>query len=92
MKLCGWILATLILAGCSESLEDADKRMESMVKGHQYGSSPDVWMEKYSSLRDEWDRVGLIYGMNGDMEACTNLVTSLSEGVAEQQWRCRPAN
>ena len=81
------------LTGCSGSSYDA--RLASLAKhlrGKQIGDSTDHWIEKYSTLANEWQRTGVIFGYSDDYEACEDFIRGLVAQYPTNRYRCVPAN
>jgi len=62
----------LLLAGCSDSLEDQAARYDKFVKANKYGYSRDQWLMKHNAFGD-WEKVALVFGFMDDEEFCEDI-------------------
>lgn len=81
----------LILAGCSDSLEDQHANLENFVKSHKIGSSSDMWLMKHNAFGD-WEKVTLIFGFMDDGEFCEDIAQLYMGKYPLDKFRCAPAN
>lgn len=85
----------LLLAGCSDATIDSSvdgyDSFEDYVAAHRVGNDSDHWIEMKNAF-DEWERVGLIFGYNGDYDECLKAIEGLKSVNYEREYRCVPAN
>ncbi len=81
----------LIVAGCSDSLEDQHERLEKFVKTHRVGSSSDMWLMKHNAFGD-WERVTLVFGFMDDREFCDDIADLYMQKYPLDKYLCVRAN
>lgn len=81
------------LVGCSDDSYDGSlERLSRLLREKPIGDSTDQWIEKYSTLANEWQRTGLIFGYADDYEACLEFIRGLTDQYPSNRYRCVPAN
>lgn len=83
-------LAVFSLSGCQQSLDSQHNKLESFVKRHQVGSSPDVYLIKHGLAGPE--RVALIYGFVPDSEFCFEIADIYTKKYPDSSYTCERAN
>jgi len=81
----------LSLAGCSDSLEDQQARIEKFVKSNRYGNSADQWLIKRNAFGD-FEKVALVFGFMNDSEFCEDIATLYMGKYPRDRYICLPAN
>lgn len=82
--------AALFIAGCSMGGDTGRSIFDWVVSHIQIGSSSDVWLVK-GSIGIE-DRVGLIFGYNDDLYACSDIADAMNEKYPAARYYCKNAN
>lgn len=85
------LLTGLLLAGCSDDLEDQQRRLEKFVQSNRIGSHADVWLVKTSSVFPN-DRVALIFGFMDDFEFCYEIAELYMKKYPGDLYACAYAN
>lgn len=85
------IIVAILLAGCSDSLQDQMARLEKFVNAHQYGSSKDVWLIKKNAFGD-FEKVALVFGFMSDREFCEEVADLYMKKYPADKYICFPAN
>jgi hypothetical protein len=49
---------------------------------------PDYWLEQYSKLSVEWQRVARVFGFDDDREGCEKIVEALATTRPKARYRC----
>jgi hypothetical protein len=88
------VSALFALSGCaSEDVEiKGRKGLERYLANNKIGSDQDQWIEIRSIVTGQWDRVGLVFGYEGDFGECQNAITGLKKVNYAREYRCVPAN
>lgn len=86
-------LVTSSLAGCGQDASEVPgySGLERRVAGNRIGSDADHWIEM-QNMMGEWERVGLIFGYDGDYDECINAINGLKAVNYAREYRCVPAN
>ena len=90
MKVFAVVTAASLLAGCG-SYESQVARLDTFAGLKQIGSSPDVWLEKFT-FAQEWEKTALVFGYANDYEACSDMVAAWKAKYPLDTYRCTPAN
>ena len=89
-KIAAVFMTAIALSGCDY---DSDLNLlETTMKWNQVGESRDQWLEQRSTLRNEWDKVALIFGFADDYDGCTDIANGMAAKFPLSRYRCVPAN
>ena len=82
-----------LAASCGdEKGAPGERRLLTHVESNRVGSDADQWIEVRSVVSGEWDKVGLIFGYQGDREECLKAIEGLKRVNTAREYRCSPAN
>lgn len=72
-------------------MQEYDTQVERLAK-NKIGSDSDQWLEVFSPISGNWDRVGLIFGYTDDRGECDKAIAGLRSANPDREYRCTSAN
>jgi hypothetical protein len=84
---------TLTFAGCdrgNQLYDEQSQHLQDVVAKQKIGSDTDYWIEMQNSA-GLWERTGLVFGYNGDLEECEKAIAGMKRVNYARAYRCVPA-
>ena len=93
LKVSSMLALVSMTSACDDEpkYEPEYKNLEAFVSKAPIGADADYWIEMKNAF-DEWEKVGLIFGYNGDFEECEKAIGGLKSANYAREYRCTPAN